>query len=201
MQRKALILGATGGFGRAAVRAMADAGWEVSALARKGQPEDFAESSTPAMLANVRWIQGAVEDEVLLERAAQDADVIVHALNAWAYLPDAAIALERVARHRMVNSDLSVYMEIPFAGHHFSLQQLKSQLETLLGRKLKTATMPWRLLAALGVFVPIFRDLVSMCYLWDHDIRLDNALLVALLGDNLHHTPLDMALQATVKEL
>jgi nucleoside-diphosphate-sugar epimerase len=67
-----LILGANGRFGRAAVHAFANAGWQVRAQARRARPD------WPAGIATVT--ADALQADALCE-AAQGADVIVNALN------------------------------------------------------------------------------------------------------------------------
>jgi nucleoside-diphosphate-sugar epimerase len=92
-----LVLGARGRFGLAAVRAFAQAGWQVHAQVRPG-------ASGPA-IPGVQWHALAPEDTAALTAAAQGASVVVHGLSpaythkAWrtgvARLGEAAIAVTR----------------------------------------------------------------------------------------------------------
>lgn len=68
-----LILGARGRFGSAAVRAFAQAGWQVLAQVRPG--------ATGPAVPGVRWVDLAPGDTAALALAAQDAAVVVHALS------------------------------------------------------------------------------------------------------------------------
>jgi hypothetical protein len=53
-------------------------------------------------------------------------------------------------------------------------------------------------LVALQPFVPLFREMAEMRYLWRESISLDGAKLKAFLGDALPTTPLDKAVRDTL---
>jgi nucleoside-diphosphate-sugar epimerase len=100
--RTALVLGATGGIGGETARALVAAGWTVKALTRHATaPGD----------GSIQWLHGdaMVADDV--RRAAEDAQVIVHAVNPPGYkgwerviLPmvDNAIAAARAVNARIL---------------------------------------------------------------------------------------------------
>jgi nucleoside-diphosphate-sugar epimerase len=46
-------------------------------------------------------------------------------------------------------------------------------------------------------FVTTFREMLEMRYLWREPVRMDDARLIAALGQE-PHTPLDQAVEATV---
>ena len=70
--KTALILGANGRFGAAAVMAFAEAGWCVLAQARQA----------PAKLpAAAQWLPTPLQDTAALQGAAAGAQVVVHAIN------------------------------------------------------------------------------------------------------------------------
>ena len=54
---------------------------------------------------------------------------------------------------------------------------------------LKVRAFPWRLLALASPFVPLFRELREMRYLWETPIRMNNARLVSTLGCGTPHAP------------
>jgi len=118
--------------------------------------------------------------------------------HSYAYLPDAVSAMERVATIRLQRLELPAYMVLPFEGHVFSFLQLKESIEACTNKALKIGMQPWWLFRLLGIVFPMMRDLVSMRYLWNHDIRMDNSALNALLGDVPVHTPLQEAIQSTI---
>ena len=84
-RRVALILGATGGVGRAVARALADHGWTVCAMVRDAVEAEAAWSATDSM---PHFVSGdaMVRDDVI-RAAAQDgpAEVIIHAVNPPGY--------------------------------------------------------------------------------------------------------------------
>jgi hypothetical protein len=59
--------------------------------------------------------------------------------------------------------------------------------------------MPWGAIRALGLVVPLYRELAEMAYLWDAPHALDGGALVRLLGP-LPHTPLPTVLEACLRE-
>jgi nucleoside-diphosphate-sugar epimerase len=75
---------------------------------------------------------------------------------------------------------------------------MAAALERVAGRKLARRTLPWFALAAASPFVEMLREMLEMRYLWDHEVLPDNAKLAAELGAE-PHTPLDAALQATLR--
>lgn len=116
----------------------------------------------------------------------------------WAYLPDVAdTMLQLVERPR----DLP-----PFAVFHMQGvwdhdgQQMRLAIERVLGRRVKETPFPWWLLRIAGPFVPMFRELGEMRYLWRTPVRMTNDKLVAFLGKE-PGTPLDVAMCATLTDL
>jgi len=61
----------------------------------------------------------------------------------------------------------------------------------------KTRQFPWWLIRLASPFVTTMRELLEMRYLWRVPLRMDNARLVAVLGEE-SHTPLDEAVEATL---
>ncbi len=118
--------------------------------------------------------------------------------HTWAYLPDAVKAFEQVATIRAMDNNLPNHMVLPFAGHVFSFGQLKAALEAMTGNRFKVTRAPWMMFRALGLVIKLMRDIVSMRYLWNHDIRLDGTALQELLGQPSVHTPLPQAIMASV---
>jgi nucleoside-diphosphate-sugar epimerase len=81
MSRTALVIGATGGLGGEAARALALDGWTVRALHR--HPEEAGRKS--AWVGPVEWIRGDAMNESQVVAAAKGVDVIVHAANPPGY--------------------------------------------------------------------------------------------------------------------
>lgn len=72
---KVFLTGATGFVGTHTVRALADAGHEVVALARS---EEKARRLFPDADADVEWVVGDLGNEGALRRGVRDAEVVVH---------------------------------------------------------------------------------------------------------------------------
>lgn len=85
-ERKALVIGATGGIGGEVARALLARGWEVRGLHRN--PAGAA-SITP----DLPWVQGDAMDGSSVERAAEGMSVIVHAVNPPGYRNWAGLVL------------------------------------------------------------------------------------------------------------
>jgi nucleoside-diphosphate-sugar epimerase len=65
------------------------------------------------------------------------------------------------------------------------------------GRRPRVAAFPWWLLTLASPFIATFREMREMRYLWREPVRMDNARLMAALGQE-PHTPLDEALETTL---
>jgi nucleoside-diphosphate-sugar epimerase len=63
--------------------------------------------------------------------------------------------------------------------------------------KLKVGKTRWWLIRLLSPFVPLFRELSEMRYLWSVPLRMGNARLRATLGME-PHTPLETAVRNTL---
>ena len=62
---------------------------------------------------------------------------------------------------------------------------------------LKVRAFPWWLLGLASPFVPLFRELKEMRYLWKTPVHMKNARLLAVLGTE-PPTPLDEAVRTTL---
>ncbi len=150
--------------------------------------------------------RGAWLDQVVLASLARRKLVYPGPLDvphAWAYLPDLARAFVAVASQR----ELPAFSELHFAGHTLTGAQLLAALEraaAALGivpaAGWRHGRMPWPLLRAGGLLVPMWRELAEMEYLWRVPHALDGAALQALVGP-LPATPLDSALRHSLQQL
>jgi nucleoside-diphosphate-sugar epimerase len=77
-ERRALVLGATGGIGGEVARQLRDAGWQVRAL-KRGQQEARLERD------GITWLRGDAMNREDVLRAAAGCGVIVHAVNPPGY--------------------------------------------------------------------------------------------------------------------
>jgi nucleoside-diphosphate-sugar epimerase len=116
----------------------------------------------------------------------------------WAYLPDVAETMVRLAERE----DLAAFATFNMKGHwDADGTEMIAAIRRVVGQPgLKVRAFPWWLLAIASPFVPLFRELREMRYLWDVPVRMNNARLVALLGSE-PHTPIDDAVRATLQGL
>jgi len=119
--------------------------------------------------------------------------------HAWAYLPDFA---ETIAQLLARESDLALFERFHFGGHYFArgVEFAERTREAAGAPKAAINGFPWAPVLALSPFVPLFREMAEMRYLWQRDVRLDNAKLVRFLNAE-PHTPIDTALRATLSAL
>lgn len=119
--------------------------------------------------------------------------------HAWAYLPDVA---EVIARLVMRREDLALFETFHFAGHSLSRgEEMAEAICDVAGIPYShIGSVPWWVFRALSPFVPLFREVLEMNYLWQREVLLDNRKLVAVLGSE-PHTDLRDAVQDTLEAL
>ncbi|WP_337268918.1 SDR family NAD(P)-dependent oxidoreductase [Oryzifoliimicrobium ureilyticus] len=116
----------------------------------------------------------------------------------WAYLPDVA---ETVAQLIARDGELPSFAVFNMQGvwDHDGRQMIKAILHTV-GASAKVSRFPWWMVAVGRPFVPFFREVYEMRYLWTVPVRLRNDRLREFLGKE-PHTPLDQAVRATLAAL
>lgn len=119
--------------------------------------------------------------------------------HAWAYLPDLG---ETIARLVAREAELGAFEVFHFGGHWFERGvEIAEATRRVAGvPNARIWGFPWFAVYLLSPFVETFRELIEMRYLWNSALALDNAKLLAFLGEE-PHTPLDEALRATLREL
>ena len=127
--------------------------------------------------------------------------------HAWAYLPDLARAFVAVAQHGHAQGSRSGLQRSHFAGHTATGEQWLAAIESsarALGiapaRGFSRGAMPWGLIRAGGLVVPMWREIAEMAYLWRVPHRLDGRALMRAVGE-LPATPLAEALSESLIEL
>ena len=115
-------------------------------------------------------------------------------VHAWAYLPDMARAAVELAERRR---ELPRFASINFPGFSLSGAELHAALESVTGSSLKMKGFPWFSIRALGLFMPLMREVYEMKYLWDRPHRLVSEHFSQLLPD-FEATPLREALADAV---
>ena len=117
--------------------------------------------------------------------------------HAWAYLPDLAQVFVRVAAQR---ATLRGHHRLHFAGHTLSGDAFRAASEAVVGRALRAASLPWWLIRLAAPFVPMWREMLVMRYLWERPHALDDRALRELIG-SVPHTPLPHALHAAFTDI
>jgi nucleoside-diphosphate-sugar epimerase len=119
--------------------------------------------------------------------------------HAWAYLPDLARTIARLAE---IEGSLPAFERVHFGGHFLprgvEMAAAVARVAGDPGMKLRPA--PWWLFYAASPFVTFMREALEMRYLWRESLQLDNAKLRRLIGDE-PHTPLDEAVRETLEAL
>jgi nucleoside-diphosphate-sugar epimerase len=127
--------------------------------------------------------------------------------HAFAYVPDLARAFVAVAS-RPVDAAAAPHLRLGFAGHTLTLAQLLDEAEAAArtlgivppGTRIERRALPWPLLRAGGLVVPMWRELARMRYLWEVPHRIDGSALERFAGP-LPTTPPAAAIRASLAEL
>ena len=121
--------------------------------------------------------------------------------HAWAYLPDMAAALAALCE----SSALPDVADIHFPGFALTGDELLDALEKAaraLGvdapQPLRRGGVPWGLMRAGALVVPLWREVVEMRYLWETSHALESRSFAAL-APGFRATPLDAALRASLR--
>ncbi len=119
--------------------------------------------------------------------------------HAWAYLPDLAETFRQLMdeENRLAQNDT-----FHFGGHYMDRGiDMATAIARVAGDEtMKIKKMPWGVIRLASPFVTMLRELLEMRYLWQETVELDNAKLVAFLGQE-PHTHLDTALAQSLEGL
>jgi nucleoside-diphosphate-sugar epimerase len=118
-------------------------------------------------------------------------------MHEWAYLPDFATAMVRLAEMR---GKLRAFESFGFSGHAVTGRELTTAIARAARRKLQVKGMSWWLVHALRPIVPLSRELSEISYSWSEAHRIDGTKLVSAIGA-VPHTPLDVAIARTLEDL
>jgi len=117
----------------------------------------------------------------------------------WSYLPDVARTMVQLLA---IRATLPAFARFHMAGHwdHDGRQMtgaIARVVEQATGAAPAIRRFPWWLVALASPFVATLREMREMRYLWQAPLSMDNARLLAVLGQE-PHTPLDEAVRATL---
>ncbi|RZL89639.1 MAG: NAD-dependent epimerase/dehydratase family protein [Variovorax sp.] len=117
----------------------------------------------------------------------------------WAYLPDVAETIVQLVERE---DSLARFDSFHMGGHwDADGNRMQAAIREASGRPdLPVRRFPWWLVTLASPFVPVFRELREMRYLWQQPVRLCNARLLSVLGHE-PHTPLAVAVATTLAGL
>jgi nucleoside-diphosphate-sugar epimerase len=116
--------------------------------------------------------------------------------HAWAYIPDLA---ETVARLAELEATLPDFDVLNFGGHWVDpgIEMARAVCQAVGNSSLSIRPLPWALLRFAVPFSRFFREIIEIQYLWRIPMRLDNSKLVALIGQE-PHTPFGEAVRKSL---
>jgi nucleoside-diphosphate-sugar epimerase len=118
-------------------------------------------------------------------------------VHTWAYLPDMAQAMVRLAT---VRGSLGAFEAFGFPGHAVTGRELVAAISRATGREMKAKSMGWWLIRLSRPVLAMSAELAEMEYLWQVSHRISGAKLQAAIGD-IPETPLDRAIANALREL
>jgi len=121
-------------------------------------------------------------------------------VHEWAYVPDLAAAMVRLAEKR---DRLRVFETFGFSGHAATGHMLIDAIAKASGRDsrdLRVRQMQWWMIKVLSPFFALPRELSELDYLWKVSHRVAGDKLKAMIGE-VPHTPLETAVKRALREL
>jgi nucleoside-diphosphate-sugar epimerase len=121
-------------------------------------------------------------------------------VHEWAYVPDLAAAMVRLAE---VRERLGVFEAFGFPGHAVTGHTLINAIASVTGRDsrdFRVRQMQWWMIKTLSPFFALPRELSELDYLWKVPHRIVGEKLKATIGE-IPHTPLEMAVKRALREL
>jgi nucleoside-diphosphate-sugar epimerase len=121
----------------------------------------------------------------------------LNVIHEWAYVPDLAATLVKVAA---IRDRLEPFETFGFSGHAVTGQELKIALEKATGFELTVKPIWWPMMRAVGLVMPLARELAEISYLWQRPHRISGNKLRAAIGD-IPHTPFAKAIRNALDDL
>jgi nucleoside-diphosphate-sugar epimerase len=118
-------------------------------------------------------------------------------VHPWAYVPDVAATLVRLAE---VRATLPRCASLGFPGHAVTGAEMGSAIAGALRERFQVKRMEWWLAKTFGRLSALGRELVEIEYLWRTPHRLSGEALSAAIGE-VPHTPFAEAVAASLREL
>lgn len=117
--------------------------------------------------------------------------------HAWAYLPDFAKTLVRLAERR---ADFGPFETFGFPGDTITGSELIATIETVTRSSFNVRPMSWWFLKSIGQLMALSRELSELEYLWRVPHRISGEKLAAAIGD-VPHTSLPDAIATSLRAL
>lgn len=119
--------------------------------------------------------------------------------HAWAYLPDLAETMMRLAKRA---ESFAAFEAFHFRGHWLPRGvEIAEAIRRVVGNAaLPIRSFPWAAVYLASPFVTTMREMLEMRYLWKVPVELDNTKLLATLGEE-PRTALDVAVRNTLEGL
>ena len=121
----------------------------------------------------------------------------VDVMHEWAYVPDLAATLVRLAA---IRDRFEPFATFGFPGHAVTGREFTQAIAKVVKNRLQVKRMSWRLVHALRPVIPLCRELSEIAYLWREPHRIGGDKLTAAIGD-VPHTPLDAAVTRAIQDL
>ncbi len=141
------------------------------------------------------WFDLVVVKELEKERVTYPGpDDVVHP---WAYLPDFAAAMVKLAERR---DSFQPHEVFGFPGYAVTGTEMIAAIEAATRNKVNVRHMSWWTLKTVGQMIAMGRELSELEYLWRVPHRIDGTKLEATIG-NIPHTPFHKAVAMALRDL
>ena len=141
------------------------------------------------------WFDLVICKEIARQRLTYPGPLDV--VHAWAYLPDLAQTMVRLAERR---ASFGPCESFGFAGHAITGHQLIAAIESVTKSKFNIRPMGWWMIKTFGQLLAIGRELAEMAYLWEVPHRIDGRKLQSAIGE-VPATPFTDTVSASLQKL
>ena len=117
--------------------------------------------------------------------------------HAWAYLPDFAATLVRLAEQR---ANFGAVRDLRISRRCRDRTQFIATIEAVTRSKFTLRPMSWWFLKTIGQLLALGRELSELEYLWRVPHRISGDKLKAAIGE-IPHTPLPQAIAASLRAI
>jgi len=114
--------------------------------------------------------------------------------HAYCFLPDWGRAAVAIAEKR---NSLDQFEDIPFPGHHFTINELKTRLEETTGQFFTINNFPWTIMKLASPFWGLAYELLEMRELWQTSHKLSGDKFARLLP-SFSPTDLETVMQCSL---